>query len=86
LGKGALINKKLRRKTDQFGPAATELGLGFLLGMLFGAALSGLTLEEKNGTVFLVVYLTASVPIGILAGILGGLWTDIRNIRDSRKE
>lgn len=60
--------------------------LGFLFGLLFGAALSGLTLEEKNGIVFLVVYLAASVPIGILAGILGGLWTDIRSIRAGQGE
>lgn len=54
--------------------------LAFLFGILFGAALGGP--KENN----LIVYFTASVPIGILAGILGGLWTDIRSIRDGRSD
>lgn len=54
--------------------------LGFLFGALFGAAHGGP--KEKD----FLVYLVASVPIGILAGILGGLWTDINGIRDGRKD
>lgn len=56
--------------------------LGFLFGILFGGALGWLPLAEKN----VIVHLAASVPIGILVGILGGLWTDIRNIRDGRDD
>lgn len=56
--------------------------LGFLCGILFGAALGWLPPEEKN----IFVHLAASIPIGILAGILGGLWTEVRNIQDGRKD
>jgi hypothetical protein len=56
--------------------------LGFLFGILFGGALGWLPAEEKNT----IIHFAASVPIGILAGILGGLWTDIRSIPDGRND
>lgn len=51
--------------------------LSLLLGIPFGAALRLPPDEESH----LVVYFLVSVPIGVLAGILGGLWTAIGKMR-----
>lgn len=58
--------------------------LGLLCGILFGAAVGWMPPEKMNGFVF--VPLLATVLIGILAGILGGLWTDVRNSRAGRND
>ena len=63
--------------------AARSSFVSLLLGISFGAALR--LPPDKEG-MHLFVYVTASIPISILAGILGGMWTDIRNIRDRRSD
>ena len=50
--------------------------LGFLIGVLFGASMGWLPAETQY-----FVVLAASVPIGILAGIVGGIWTELRQRR-----
>lgn len=49
--------------------------LSFLFGIPFGTAMGWLPHKETQ----FYFQFAASVPIGILAGILGGLWTDVRN-------
>lgn len=58
--------------------AARSSFLAFLFGVPFGASLGWLPPEAEAR---IVVPLIASVPIGVLSGILGGLWMDIRNSR-----
>jgi hypothetical protein len=63
--------------------------LGFLCGILFGAAFGWWPQQQANDSdnpIGPIVYFVASVPIGILSGILGGLWTDIRKMGDSPEE
>jgi hypothetical protein len=60
--------------------AARSSFVSLLLGISFGAALR--LPPDKEGMHFFV-YLAVSIPISILAGILGGLWTDIRRVRDN---
>jgi hypothetical protein len=54
--------------------AARSSFLAFLIGLPFGVSLGWLPPTDTRWFVFLI----ASVPIGILAGILGGVWTDVR--------
>ena len=58
--------------------AARSSFLAFLFGVPFGASLGWLPPETETR---IFVPLIASVPIGVLSGILGGLWVDIRNLR-----
>lgn len=59
--------------------AARSSFLAFLFGVLFGASLGWLPAQAIEDDVTpSLIWLTASMPIGILAGILGGIWTDVR--------
>ena len=59
--------------------------LSFLTGIPIGTAMGWLPTEESQEMqVFFSIAI--SVPIGILAGILGGLWTDVNSIRDGRND
>ena len=51
----------------------------YLFGFIFGSSLGWMRPDQA------IVYICAvtSIPIGILAGILGGIWTDLRALRDS---
>lgn len=55
--------------------------VSFLFGVSFGAALR---LPPDKEAQHLFIYIALSVPIGILAGILGGLWTDVRRTRENK--
>lgn len=70
------------RRPDLSSRAMRSSFLAFLLGLPFGASL-GWVLDEESR---IFVCLAATAPIGILAGILGGVWTDIRNIQRSAND
>lgn len=57
--------------------------VSFLFGVSFGAALR---LPPDEEGYHILVYIALSVPIGILAGILGGLWTDVRRTRENKND
>lgn len=62
--------------------AARSSFLAFLFGVLFGASVGWLPAQALHDDVTpFLVWLAVSVPIGILSGILGGIWTDVRNSR-----
>lgn len=63
--------------------AARSCFLSFVFGIPFGASLGWLT-RPAGERLFVLVHLAASVPVGVLAGILGGLWADVRDIRADR--
>lgn len=82
---GALIGtRRSGSHRPAIGPRAVRSSfVSFLFGVSFGAVLR-LPPDEEGYHIF--VYIALSVPIGILAGILGGLWTDVRSIRDGRSD
>lgn len=79
---GALIGtRRFRSHRPAIGPRAVRGSfLSLLFGVCFGAALR---LPPGRGTL-IFVYFAVSIPIGILSGILGGIWTDVRSIRAGR--
>lgn len=82
---GALIGtRRSSSHRPAVGPRAVRGSvLSFLLGIAFGAALR--LPPDKEGA-HLFVYFALSIPISVVAGILGGLWTEVRSIRNSRSD